>query len=331
LGVPFLMKPIGFVIEPDGKFAAILSEGDEVYVVRQGDNFAGRYRALNVYPGAVEAVEELHGRPPPNPLTTPPASPDMFLASRGEGSLPISRASCAPEKPAALSGEKLAVGPADSRPPPLSKRKHERRWVAPVKVPVDSRSSAGSECAASLRSKQALIAQAREKEQTFHGKGDPEGVCVPSTGPAAPHDPPTFVFQALGYIETADGERRAIVADGPQTYLVKEGETFANQYRATSVDATVVIAIRTPVGQDVGKAADLETEVCATVSLCGQTEPSARAASNPPDGYIHIPSLGVIDAQFLGAAGTPGGQGLAALGLNLFDSLWRGFSVQSQF
>jgi Tfp pilus assembly protein PilP len=331
LGVPLLMKPIGFVIKADGKFAAILSQEDEVYVVREGDIFAGRYRALNVSPAAVEAVEELQGRLPPDPSPTPPAFPDLLLASTGEGSFPISCSSCSHDKPAVLSGEKLAVGPADSRPPPLSKRKHERRWVAPVKVPADSRPSSNSEPAPSLRAGQALIPQAREKGLAFRGNDDQGGVRVPSTGPATPPNPPTFVFQTLGYVETADGDRRAVVADGPQTYLVKEGETFANQYQATSVGSAVVIAIRTPPGQDVGKAADLETQVCATISLCGQTDSSTRTAFNQVDGHLNFSSLGVTGARFLSETGAPGGHGLAALGLDLFDSSWAGFNLQSQF
>ena len=54
----------------------------------------------------------------------------------------------------------------------------------------------------------------------------------------------TFVFQTLGYVETQDGEMRAVVADGSEVYLVKQGETFADKYRATSVDPTLVLAVK---------------------------------------------------------------------------------------
>ena len=42
---------------------------------------------------------------------------------------------------------------------------------------------------------------------------------------------------------------QAIVADGSQVYLVKQGETFADQYRATSVDPILVLAVRVSPGQ----------------------------------------------------------------------------------
>ena len=45
---------------------------------------------------------------------------------------------------------------------------------------------------------------------------------------------------------------QAIVADGSQVYLVKQGETFADQYRATSVDPILVLAVKVSPGQDAG-------------------------------------------------------------------------------
>ena len=71
------------------------------------------------------------------------------------------------------------------------------------------------------------------------------------------HD--TFIFQTLGYVEAQDGELQAIVADGPEVYLVKQGETFAEQYRATSVDPILVLAVKLPPGQRAGKFLSAQT------------------------------------------------------------------------
>ena len=57
---------------------------------------------------------------------------------------------------------------------------------------------------------------------------------------------PTFIFQTLGYVESPSGEVQAIVADGPDTYFVKQGEVFADEYRATSVDPYFVLAVKVP-------------------------------------------------------------------------------------
>src|SRR5271157_1163725 len=191
------MKPLGFVVKADGELAALISQDDEVYIVRQGDRFADHYRAVSVSADAVEAVEE------------PPS----------------------------------------------------------------------------------------------HGQD----------GHA------TFVFQTLGYVETLDGEMRAIVADGSQLYLVKQGETFADQYRATSVDPTMVLAARVSPGQEVGN------------SLSAQTESGGKPASKKLHGYLHYPSLGWASARALHEVDASGSPVLTNLGVNLLNSSLTGFDLQSHF
>ena len=79
------MKPLGFVVKADGELAAILSQDDEIYIVRQGDRFAGRYRAVSVSADAVEAVEEPPRQALPLPFAAPPAFPDLLSASALQG------------------------------------------------------------------------------------------------------------------------------------------------------------------------------------------------------------------------------------------------------
>jgi hypothetical protein len=194
---PIEMKPLGFVVKADGELAAILSHDNEVYIVRQGDRFAGRYRAVSVSPDAVEALEE--------------------LPSHGQD-------------------------------------------------------------------------------------GDA-----------------TFVFQTLGYVETQDGEKRAIVADGSQLYLVKQGEMFADQYRATSVDPTMVLAARVPRRQEVGN------------SRSAQTESGGELASNKLYGYLHYPVSGWTNARALHQVDASGSPVLTNLGMNLLNSSLSGLDLQSHF
>lgn len=173
------IKPIGFVRNAGGEFAAIVSEGDEIYVVRKGDRF-GRYRALSVSAEAVQAEIE----PPAQPLPS---------------------------------------------------------FLPPAELP------------------NALSAAARE-------------AIYP------PADRGSFVFQTLGYVQTQEGDTRAIVADGSQTYLVRQGEVFAGQYRATSVDPVLVLAVRLPPGQR------------QQISRTTEAELGSQSASNR---YLDFPSLGV--------------------------------------
>ena len=56
----------------------------------------------------------------------------------------------------------------------------------------------------------------------------------------------TFIFQTLGYVESQSGEVKAIVADGADTYIVKQGDVFAQHYQAVSVDQLMVLAVRKP-------------------------------------------------------------------------------------
>jgi len=76
------IKPMGFVVTGDGELAAILSSDDGISIVRQGDRFAGRYRALSVSADAVEAVEEPPRQPVTSPLSEPRASPDLLMAAQ---------------------------------------------------------------------------------------------------------------------------------------------------------------------------------------------------------------------------------------------------------
>jgi len=283
--LPILMKPLGFVVKGDGEFAAILSDEDEVYIVRQGDRFAGRYRAVSVSADAVEAVEDPPWQAHPPPFAAPPAFPDLLSASTQRGPPLLSDGACLDCKPNEL-GEVSAKGPDDPpaqvvSPPPWNRKDEQVRatsaeWPRPRSTPT-----------------------------------------LKKTGNLP--DPATFVFQTLGYVETQDGEMRAIVADGSQVYLVKQGETFADQYRATSVDPTMVLAVKVSPGQDVEN------------FLFAQAESGSKSASKKLDGYLHFPLSGLANAQALHEMGASGIMGSTDLSANLLNPSLTGFDLQSHF
>ena len=222
------MKSIGFVESANGEVAAILSPGDNVFVVRQGDRFAGQYRAVSVSAEVVEAVEEPPRDAAPLPFASPPALPDLLSAS------------------------------AEPSPPFPSKR-------------------------------------------------------------GTPPEASTLIFQTLGYVEMQDGTQQAVVADGSSLYLVKQGETFADQYRATSVDPGIVLAVRVSPGDLAGN------------SLTAQAKPSGRIASKSLYGYLHSSLSGLASPQFsleLDASGSPD---FMNLGAGLLNTSLTGFNLQAHF
>ena len=126
--------------------------------------------------------------------------------------------------------------------------------------------------------------------------------------------PATFIFQTLGTVETQDGQVQAIVADGSQVYLVKQGETFADQYRATSVDPILVLAVRVSPGALVGN------------SLSARTESGGRSASKNLYGYLHTPLSGMANVQTFAEVDASGIPVFGDLSVNLFNSSSTGFN-----
>jgi len=286
---PIFMKPVGFVEKVDGELKAILSLSDDVYVVRQGDYFAGRYRALRVSREAVEAVEELpHDGLSPRCLgrqavPQPPALPDLFSFAIRDGPSPPLAGRVRTESRTEQTTGPQEVPPVDgavraSLPPPVREDRRTRR--KPARSP-----------------------------DRDHAKAADKVLVSP--------EPATFVFQALGYVETARGEVQAIVVDGAQVYLVKHGDTFADQYRAMSVDPAMVLAVRVPLGEGRGN------------SLSSRTGP-VTLASNKVFGVLRLPPLGAADLGLLQDKGALGGSGLTDVGVNLFGSSgFAGFDLQS--
>ncbi len=139
-------------------------------------------------------------------------------------------------------------------------------------------------------------------------------------GASSVASPATFIFQTLGSVEAADGEVQAIVADGSDTYLVRQGETFADQYQATSVDATLVVAVR------------VSPENSAPDFLTAQTDSGRNGASKRLGGLLQSSlegGMGIIPTRIVGQNGhaTIG----TDLGVNLFNTLSTGLDVQLHF
>jgi len=131
------------------------------------------------------------------------------------------------------------------------------------------------------------------------------------------HSGTTFVFQTLGTVQDNDGELQAIVADGSQRYLVKQGDTFAGGYQVTSVDSLLVLAVRA-----VPEASESPPSF--------QTESGGPSASKHKNGNPAYPLAGLANAQAGGEIGAAGGSSWADLGLDLLTSGVPGLDLGTQ-
>jgi hypothetical protein len=78
---PTFMKPLGYVEWADGRFAAIIADEDQVYVVQEGGVFADNRQAVRVSRSSVEVVEN---------VSPPPKQPPLQVAGLEAGQRPAS-------------------------------------------------------------------------------------------------------------------------------------------------------------------------------------------------------------------------------------------------
>jgi hypothetical protein len=209
------MIPLGYVVRQDGEFAAIVSHDDRIYIVGEGDRFAGQYRALSVTADAVEAVEDPPRQAHPPPLRSPPEAPVALTAAARDG-------------PKSSRGDVFIKCESPALGEVSSKQEFEARLGA------ENPSSPG---------------QIDDQRHTMPVK-EPRRSFTRASGLAeSPAETGIYVFQRLGSVETANGETRAIVAYESDLYLVKPGEIFAGRYRAISVDSAFVLARRETPGR----------------------------------------------------------------------------------
>ncbi len=57
---------------------------------------------------------------------------------------------------------------------------------------------------------------------------------------SAPPPPPSVPLKPLGFGEKSSGEREAFVSDDEQTYVLHEGESFANKFRVLQITPTFI-------------------------------------------------------------------------------------------
>ncbi|MGD0220920.1 MAG: hypothetical protein ABSF71_01175 [Terriglobia bacterium] len=281
-----MFKPLGYIEHSDGELDAILSQDDEVYVVRQGDRFAGHYRAVSVSADAVEAVEEPIRPMAPFRTLEPPSFPGLLSASARPGLSRISNLDCL----ACKSSEVGEVSPDLHDDPPVEGASGMPGRGTGI-LPVEGHRQDG--------------------HGTTQGAGLPPVESHGQDGHAASDSHATFIFQSLGYVETQDGDFQAVVADGSEVYLVRQGETFAGQYRATSVDPVLVLAVKAPAEQKTGN------------FLSAETESSDKLASKNLS--LHFPLFAWASMQTSHEVGASDSLFGTDLGVNLLNSSLNGF------
>ena len=211
------VRLLGHVELADGQLKAILSDEDRVYLVREGEVFADRYRALKVSPFSVEIADELPAQgialpalPVKLRLGQRAAAQPWGLTSHSPPLRPLQTAVAGQVHESSGSDPPRETGPPDKHPPPSQSAPK----TGESKVPPTS----------------AYSVPLRSSGQTS----------VSSV-------PALATLKHLGYLEMADGEVKGIVDNDGQVYLVREGEVFANKYRALRVSRSrvEVVAVST--------------------------------------------------------------------------------------
>jgi hypothetical protein len=267
------MKPLGYVVSAEGQFTAIISCGDDVDLVRQGDLFGGRYRAVAVSAEAVDAVEEPPRQLLPARDPNAPAFADVLSASAETGT----GLSFGDESLTALANASVELPPKIPDGPLIEKA-----------IPPPKEGTGPPVTATTARS--------LGRETAGHAEGTAKSL-----------EPATLIFHTLGYVETEDEGFKAVVADGAEVYLVGQGETFAGQYRATSVEPSIVLAVKAPPGQD------------SRNSLSAQTESGGKSASKTLYGYLHFSLANLANAPSAHEVDAASSPFLMDQGLNLFN------------
>ncbi len=209
---PVTLNTIGYVQKANGQIAAIVDHEDEVYVVHQGEVFADKFKALQVSPLAVVAQS-----------LSPPAQDE-------------------PQVPDLLAMTNDPPGPGTvgqtPRPPSVSKsaaRAVSRRLRAQGPGPSAKIGSGGvitlPKRAPPVRSK---VAMARDAPRPANRS---QATTVVRSVSAAPV---VSIWKPLGYVQRADGEYEAIVANGDSVYLVHKGEVFAEKFKVIDMSASAV-------------------------------------------------------------------------------------------
>jgi Tfp pilus assembly protein PilP len=231
---PSAGQELGYVERADGGVEAIVAEGEHVRLAPASKSFASNFHVPAPSPVslAVANTLPLPGSPPDSvayesqPIQANPAAQEVgetpLVASRTETST-LSEAQGVPQNNGDLESEPLGV----IQPEPLADYSGSRL------EPRD----------ASLVP-QAEPAGASPSPVTAAGSGQA------LKGGAAPHSSKGMGVQSevntLGYVEKAGGEKEAIVEVLGQVYLVREGELFAEKYRALQVTSSSVRIVEEP-------------------------------------------------------------------------------------
>ncbi len=212
---PPIPQQVGYLELAGGQPQAIVALGDDVYFVREGEVFAGHFRALSVSSSWAE-IEEL-------PLKREP-SPDLCLVSRPEPARePNSRGS-----PSAIIDESaqaggtgaVGAGSPGERPPPNSQR-------PPPRAAPGGMDSIGM--------------RANARVGPNNSRAEPAVRWI--------------TLRPLGLAVASDGRTTAFVAVGGEVLLAREGETLPAGFRVSRVTATTVelVADSLPRGAEVAR------------------------------------------------------------------------------
>jgi hypothetical protein len=364
------MKPIGYVEKANGQVEAVVSEGDQVYVVHEGEVFAEKYKVTKVSQFAVEVVDvnaDHSPVPPPDAKAfaaqRAPASPTQTPATGSRVNLdeaverqPGNLEAAAQREPTSDSkllgyvetangqvqsivadGEYVRLvseGPtvaAISNPPiglasPVEVARVHAEEAPPAARPETTPAGRPEKVARpslppgsvfqlvalgsdsppsdSMVGEEAAPAESLEPSALVapdHVAGGEEKIAGPEkleTGAGSPDSRPE-TLRTIGFVEWASGQVEGIVAEDNEIFLVKEGDVFADRYRALKVSPTSLVveevALRNGILPPAGTGWELDRQLTAGLGVPTGLSPPGDVNPLKPlaqDEQVSAPELG---------------------------------------
>jgi Tfp pilus assembly protein PilP len=228
---PSVRQELGYVERGDGRVESIIAEGEQVHLAPASKSFASDFRAPSPSPTSVEVAN----------VSPPAINPPDSLGLESQPVQADSPTQEVGEPPLTASGIETSALDQRQEIPGTNGESNSEQFD--VSEPEPLADYAGNRLGASVPQSVMPALPALEPSPLSDRSGNQSAV------------------RTLGYVEKAGGEKVAIVEVLDQVYLVREGELFAEKFRALHVTpSSVEIVDESPRGSSAPAEAERDIE-----------------------------------------------------------------------
>lgn len=258
------LEPLGYVEKANGQIEAVISMGEHVQVVHEGESFDDKFRVAKISSSAVELVENSGPAPAPEAHLTADVGQGAVLASPSLGGARLTNVPPVPEQVSNsdLRREFDAANTVISLQYSVhQKTKHKEGplAVAPPRTKAVALEPLGRDDAkvstsqlgplSTITHLESPLETERRLEPQLPAARPPavseqarltDVLPKASSLPVAPPQPKTVTLEPLGYVEKADGRVEAIVSVGEHVQVLHEGESFDDNLTVAKISSSAV-------------------------------------------------------------------------------------------